>query len=67
MPSEFENLKYFETSTAQEYTSKPQGALDVGRLAQGKTACWQKLTPAGNVKHKELILADWWCPSGETA
>lgn len=58
--SKFDHLTYFETSTAQEYTSKPQGALDAGRLAQGRTDCWQKLTPAGNVKKKDLILADWW-------
>ena len=65
MPNQakFDHLTYFETSTVQEYTSKPQGTLDAGRLAQGRTDYWQKLAPAGNVKKKDLILADWWAES----
>lgn len=56
-------LMYYETTSASAYTVKPQGALNVLRLTQGKQDCWPKLTPAGVFKKKDLILADWWAES----
>lgn len=61
-----EKLTWYETSSTIEYTTKPQGVLNVVRMAQGYQDCWQKLTPTKIAKKKNLILADWWVGSWDT-
>ena len=55
-----ELLYYAEKNSTIEYTSKPQGSLNVSRMVQGFSDCWSKLTAAATLKKKTIIFADWW-------
>lgn len=59
MPKHPHYLYYLEKNSAKQYSSIPQGILNIARMVQGKSQYWQMITPDSQEKFKNLVFADW--------